>query len=175
MVNDTAHRYGGITRLLHWAMALLIALQFLKLGDRINDGEHWIGQTLVPWHISVGGLLLVLIVLRLFWARGQRQQRPQPVGPTALLVKAGHGLLYACMLLMPVSGILLMLGKGYGLKVFGVQLVAKTGVETGWMASLGSLHSPLAWLFVALVLGHIAAALFHHFVQKDDTLKRMGG
>lgn len=174
-MNDSAHRYGGMTRLLHWAMALLIVWQFLKLGDRISDGEHWIGQTLVPWHISIGAVLLVLIVLRLLWALGQRQQRPQHVGPTALLVKAGHGLLYASMLLMPITGILLMLGNGYGLKVFGMQLAAKTGVETGWMISLGSLHSPLAWLFVALVLGHIAAALFHHFVKKDDTLKRMVG
>ncbi|VVN71683.1 cytochrome b [Pseudomonas fluorescens] len=174
-MKDSAHRYGGITRLLHWVMALLIGLQFLKLGDRINDGEHWIGQTIVPWHISFGGLLLVLIVLRLVWAVGQRQQRPQHVGPTALLVKGGHALLYASMLLIPITGILLMLGKGYGLKVFGLQLVAKTGVEIGWMASLGELHSPLAWLLVILVVGHIGAALFHHFVQKDDTLKRMGG
>lgn len=174
-MKDSARRYGGITRLLHWIMALLIGWQFLKLGDRIHDGEHWIGQTLVPWHISIGGLLLVLIVLRLLWARGQRQQRPQHVGPTALLVKVGHGLLYASMLLMPIAGILLMLGNGYGLKVFGLQLVAKTGVEIGWMASLGRLHSPLAWLFVILVVGHIGAALFHHFVQKDDTLKRMAG
>lgn len=174
-MKDSAHRYGGITRLLHWVMALLIGLQFLKLGDRINDGEHWIGQTIVPWHISFGSLLLVLIVLRLLWAVGQRQQRPRHVGPTALLVKVGHGLLYASMLLMPVTGILLMLGKGYGLKVFGQQLVAKTGTETGWMASLGELHSPLAWLLLVLVVGHIGAALFHHFVKKDDTLKRMAG
>ncbi|AIL62285.1 cytochrome b [Pseudomonas alkylphenolica] len=174
-MQDSAHRYGGITRLLHWTMALLIGLQFFKLGDRIDDGEHWIGQTIVPWHISFGGLLLVLIVLRLLWALGQRQQRPQPVGSPALLVKAGHGLLYACMLLMPITGVLVMLGNGYGLKVFGVQLVAKTGVETDWMISLGNLHSPLAWLLVILVVGHIGAALFHHFVKKDDTFKRMGG
>jgi cytochrome b561 len=174
-MNDSAQRYGAITRLLHWGMALLIGWQFLKLGDRISEGEHWIGQTLVPWHISIGGLLMVLIVLRLLWARGQRQQRPQPAGPTALLVKAGHGLLYACMLLMPIAGIFLMLGNGYGLKVFGLQLVAKTGVETDWMISLGSLHSPLAWLLGILVVGHIGAALSHHIVKKDDTLKRMAG
>lgn len=174
-MNDSAHRYGGISRLLHWAMALLIGWQFLKLGDRIDDGEHWIGETLVPWHVSIGGLLLVLIVLRLLWALGQRQQRLQHVGPTALLVKAGHGLLYASMLLLPITGILLMLGNGYGMKFFGMQLVAKTGVETGWMISLGNLHSPLAWLLLILVVGHIAAALFHHFMHQDDTLKRMAG
>ena len=174
-MNDSSQRYGGISRLLHWSMALLIGWQLLKLGDRINDGEHWIGQTLVPWHVSIGSLLLILIGVRLLWALSQRQQRPQPVGPTAPLVKAGHGLLYASMLLMPLTGLCVMLGNGYGLKVFGVQLLAKTGLKTDWLISLGNLHSPLAWLLLALVVGHIGAALFHHFIKKDDTLKRMAG
>lgn len=174
-MNDSAHRYGGISRLLHWGMALLIGWQLLKLGDRINDGEHWVGQTLVPWHVSIGSLLLVLIVLRLLWALSQRHQRPQHNGPTALLVKAGHGLLYASMLLMPLTGLFVMLGNGYGMKVFGLQLIAKTGLKTEWMISLGNLHSPLVWLLLALVVGHIGAALFHHFIKKDGTLKRMAG
>ena len=174
-MNDSAQRYGTITRLLHWGMALLILLQFLKLGDRINDGEHWIGQNLVPTHVSIGVVLLVLIVLRLLWAVKQRQQRPLPEGSIALLIKAGHGLLYLSMIAMPLTGLAIMLGKGFGLKLFGLQLVARTGVETPWLASLGGLHSPLAWLFLLLVLGHIGAALFHHFVKKDDTWRRMAG
>lgn len=174
-MNDSAQRYGTVSRFLHWGMALLILLQFLKLGDRINDGEHWVGQTLVPSHISLGAALLALIVLRVLWAAAQRRQRPLHEGPTAFLVKAGHGLLYLSMIAMPLTGLAVMLGNGYGLKVFGVQLVAHTGLETPWLASVGSLHSPLAWLFLLLVLGHIAAALFHHFVKKDDTLRRMAG
>jgi cytochrome b561 len=175
MVDGSVRRYDGMTRFLHWTMAILIAAQFLKLGDRIDDGEHWIGQTIVPWHVSVGILLLVLIVVRVTWALAHRGQRPPHVGSTAMLVKGGHFLLYACMVLMPIAGILLILGSGYGLKVFGVELAAQTDVETDWMISLGSLHSPLAWLFVALVLGHIAAALFRHFVHRDDTMKRIAG
>ncbi|GAB3389194.1 cytochrome b [Azotobacter armeniacus] len=171
---DSAMRYGYITRFFHWLMALLIVQQFLKLGDRVSEGEHWLGETFGPWHTSIGALLLALVVLRLLWAGAQRQRRPLPES-LPLLVKAGHGLLYTCMLLMPVTGILYMLGKGYGLKLFGVQLVARSGVETGWLAALGSLHSPIAWLFLVLILGHVAAALFHHFVKDDDTLRRMAG
>ena len=172
-MNDSAQRYGAPTRFLHWGMALLILLQFLQLGDRINDGEHWIGQTLVPSHISVGALLLALILVRLLWAASQRKRRPLPEGAIAPLVKAGHGLLYLSMLGMPLTGLAVMLGNGYGLTVFGVPIIARTGLETPWLASVGSLHSPLAWLFLLLVLGHIGAALFHHFVKKDDTLRRM--
>ncbi len=174
-MNDSTHHYGAVTRVLHWATALLILSQFLKFGDRINDGEHWIGQTLVPTHISLGLLVLALVVFRVVWAIRQRSQRPQHEGPTTLLVKGGHGLLYLSMLLMPLTGILYMVGNGYGLGAFGVQLIEKSGAETGWMLALGSLHSPIAWLFLVLVTGHIAAALYHHFVVKDDTLRRMAG
>lgn len=173
-MKDSSQRYGVISRLLHWTMAGLIAWQFLKLGDRINEGEHWIGQTLVPWHLSIGVLLLLLIVLRLFWTLRQKQ-RPQPEAATALLVKAGHGLLYASMLLMPLTGILLMIGNGYGLSVFGLELVAESETQIAWMAAVGSLHATLAKLLLVLVVGHIGAALFHRFVKKDDALQRMIG
>src|SRR5690606_2536051 len=166
-------RFGRLTRWLHWGMAILIIWQFLKLGDRSNDGEHWIVQTLVPWHISIGVALLVLAVVRVLWALKQRPNRPQHVGSTAPLVKAGHFLLYVVMLLLPITGVLLMVGNGYGLEAFGIQLVAERDNEIAWMASVGSLHSPIAILFVALVVGHVCAALYHHFVVRDDTLKRM--
>src|SRR5690606_18534942 len=63
MRRDTPQRYGTVSRLLHWLMAILVLWQALKLFDRIDDGEHWIGQTLVPWLISIGSVLLLLIVL----------------------------------------------------------------------------------------------------------------
>src|SRR5690606_10061343 len=68
MTPDSKERYGTVSKWFHWLMGGLIIWQFLKLGDRISEGEHWIGQTLVPWHVSIGALLLVLIVLRIFWA-----------------------------------------------------------------------------------------------------------
>lgn len=173
MMNDTSNRYGGPTRLLHWAMAVLVVLQFFKLGDRVNDGEHWIGQTIVPLHVSIGIVLLGLIVVRLFWSIRQSRLRPQYAGLRRVLVKAGHGLLYACMLVMPLSGLSYVVGKGYPVKLFGEELIAGTGTRTEWMVSFGHLHEPVAWLFVALVVVHILIALHHHFVLKDDTLRRM--
>lgn len=172
MMHDSKSRYGTVSRVLHWLMAGLIAWQFLKLGDRLEEGEHWVGQTLVPWHVSIGALLLVLIVLRIGWALSQLPRRPPHDPATAWAVKAGHLALYACMLLMPISGLLYLLGNGYGVKVFGVQLVEK-GPEIAWAATLGSVHSPLAWLTVLLVVGHIGAALYHRLVKRDDIMQRM--
>src|SRR5690606_16191850 len=165
-------RYDGFTRFLHWLMGLLILLQFAKFFDRIDDGEHWLGQTVVPTHASVGLLLLVLIALRVFWALRTRGLRPAYVGRTAPFAKLGHILLYVAMLLMPILGISYMIGKGYGLKFFGARLVEK-GPEIDWAMSIGALHSPLAWTLLLLTLGHIAAAFYHHFMERDDTMRRI--
>ncbi|MBK3867316.1 cytochrome b [Pseudomonas stutzeri] len=172
MVNDSKAKYGSVSRAFHWLMALLIVWQFLKLGDRIAEGEHWIGQTLVPWHVSLGAVLMLLVVLRIIWSARQLERRPLHDPATAWLVKAGHLALYACMVLMPITGVLYLVGNGYGLKVFGQQLLAK-GPENGWMASVGSLHSALAWLTLLLVIGHIGAALYHRLVKRDDIMQRM--
>ena len=55
---------------------------------------------------------------------------------------------------------------------FGLQIVA-VGPEIPWMAAVGSLHSPIAWVLLIMILAHIAIALFHHFVKKDGVLRRM--
>ncbi|NYT25850.1 cytochrome b [Alcaligenaceae bacterium] len=172
MIHDSKERYGGISRIFHWGMALLIGWQLLKFFDRIADGEHWVGQTLVPWHVSIGSLLLLLVVLRIIWAARQRNDRPPQNPATARLVAIGHFLLYAGMVLMPVTGVMTMLGNGYGWTPFGVQLAAR-GDGIPWMASLGSLHSPIAWLLLIMIVGHVCIALAHHFVKKDGVLRRM--
>lgn len=172
-MSDTPQRYGSLSRWFHWGMALLIFWQFLKIGDLINEGEHWVGQTLVPWHISIGFLIFILGIVRVYWAITQYPHRPPLAGPLAPLAKVGHFLLYFVMLLLPILGMSYMVGKGYGLTVFGVQLIAKSETGISWLASLGSLHAPVALLFLLLIIGHIGAALYHHFILRDDTLKRM--
>lgn len=171
MKRDSTERYGSITSLFHWGMTFLIGWQMLKFFDRVSEGEHWVGQTLVPWHISIGTLLLLLVIARIVWVAKQ-SVRPAQNPTTVLLVRAGHGLLYAGMVLMPVTGILTMVGGGYGWSAFGLQIIPEAE-ETPWMVSLGSLHSPIAWILFILVVGHIGITLLHHFALKDDTLKRI--
>lgn len=169
---DSPIRYGSVSRLLHWGMAVLIGWQALKIFDRIDEGEHWIGQTLVPAHVTVGTVLLMLIVLRIVWASQQRGNRPKLDPPLATPAKVGHVLLYAGMALLPVTGILTLIGGGHGWTAFGIRLVAK-GDEIPWMSSLGSMHSPIAWMLLVMIVGHIAMAVFHHVVRKDEILRRM--
>lgn len=58
-------------------MGLLVVWQVLKIFDRIDDGQHWVGQTLVPWHVSIGTLILVLVMIRIGWALRNRHRRPR--------------------------------------------------------------------------------------------------
>lgn len=176
MSRDTKERYGVVSRLLHWGMALLVIWQVLKLFDRINDGQHWVGEVLVPWHISIGVLIGVLVIVRIAWAlRNNDNRPPAPPPPTlGMLARAGHIALYVCLVLMPLTGIAIMVGNGYGLEAFGIQLVSRSDTGIPWMATIGgAIHSPLAWLLVLLVIGHAGAALWHGFVRKDGVLQRM--
>src|SRR5690606_22595507 len=144
MSRATRERYGTVSRLLHWGAPVLVAWQALKLFDRIDDGEHWVGQTLVPWHISIGVVILLLMVVRIAWALRNRGHRPPAPPPKMLgaVAKAGHVALYAALVLMPVTGMAIMIGNGYGLAVFGVQLVPG-GTDIPWLATFGgALHSP---------------------------------
>ncbi len=172
MIDDTKTRYGSISRLFHWGMGLLIVWQLLKLFDRINEGEHWVGQTLVPWHVSIGSLILLLVILRIVWALKQKGNRPEQDPATATLVAVGHFLLYAAMVLLPLTGLCYMVGNGYGWAPFGMQLIAE-GPEIPSLASIGGLHSPIAWLLLVMILGHVGIALVHHFIKKDGVLRRM--
>lgn len=175
MPRDTTKRYGTVSRLLHWSVALLVAWQVLKLFDRIDEGEHWVGQVLVPWHISIGVLILAVMLIRIAWTLRNRSHRPPPPEPKLLgfVAKAGHVALYAALVLMPLTGMSIMIGNGYGLSVFGLELVPK-GADIPWLANFGGLiHSPLAWLLLAMVIGHAGMALVHRFVKKDDVLQRM--
>lgn len=172
MINDDKTRYGSISRLFHWSMAFFIVWQMMRFFDRISEGEHWIGRNLVPWHVSIGVLLLVLVVLRILWALSQRSRRPEQDPALARMVRLGHVLLYVVMVLLPITGALTMVGRGNGLRPFGVELVAK-GEKIPWMAEIGDVHSALAWVLLVMVVGHIGIAFFHHFVRKDDVLRRM--
>ncbi len=156
-------------------MAILVIWQMMKFFDRINDGEHWVGQVLASWHISIGVLLLLLVLPRIFWALRNQDNRPAaPEAPThRALTKAGHAALYIAMALLPITGISIMIGNGYGLSFFGLELVP-AGTDIPWLASFGgALHSPVAWVLAALVIGHVVMALWHQFVRKDGLLLRM--
>lgn len=161
-------RYSLVARFFHWTVAVLVLFQFLKFGDRIADGAHLVGELIKPYHGSIGFIILIFMIARVITRLKDKSVRPA----VSVKAKLGHYALYFFGFAMPITGAMYVVGKGYGLKVFGAQIISG-GDGIGWMTSVGSLHSACAILFAALVTGHTLIALYHHFVEKSDSLKRM--
>ena len=168
--------YTRTAKSLHWLMAVLL-IGLLALGFYMHD------QPLSPeklklyaWHKWAGVSAFLLVLVRLAWRIGH----PPPALPASmsrpmqLAAHAGHGLLYVLMIAIPLTGWLMSSAKGFQTVWFGVlpipDLLGKDK-ETGELLAL--VHKSLNLLFVAVILGHVGAALKHHFIDKDGLLDRM--
>lgn len=181
---DTTLRYGYVSRILHWLMAVLFFWQFLGMTLRAILGRTPLVAFFVKWHPVVGSTLLMLILFRLAWVWLNRYQRPSVIPPVSTprhhtginWAKSGHMALYGLMFIIPLLGFIRLYGSGRGFAPFGIEIFAETGQEIAWTIALAdALHGELAWLFFVLILGHIAMVYVHEKYQNDGTLKRMAG
>jgi cytochrome b561 len=168
--------HSRIVVALHWWIALLIAAEFAL-------GWWMLGVPKTPpglragwynFHKSVGLVVLVAVLVRMVWRAAHRQ-----AGVDALpawqrtAAQIMHGLLYACMLLMPLTGLAGSMFTRYPIRFFGIVLPIW---QRDWPAAkqlMSDVHDAIAWLFLALIALHVAAALWHWW-QKDAVAARMG-
>jgi cytochrome b561 len=174
---EPTFRYNAAQRALHWAMALiiLVAIALGAWAATLPSGVPPRSELLYV-HKSLGMLALVLLVVRvavraLRGAPGWRVPLPKAIRRGA---HAAHGSLYLLMLAMPVSGYALSGAGGHPIPFFGLfqwpVLIEKSKAMSE--AARGA-HYWLAWIMGAIVAVHVAAALWHHIVRKDETLLRM--
>lgn len=178
-LRNSAERYGLVAIVLHWAIAVL-AFGQIGLGLTMMRVESQrLAFDLIQWHKSTGFLIFGLFALRLAW----RLANPLPRQPASLrpwerrLAAAVHRLLYALFLALPLSGWTLVSASVLGIPtlVFGLFLLPHLPVEISepnenfWRF----VHHLLAYAAIALIAGHALAALRHHFILRDETLKRM--
>jgi len=168
--------YTPVAKSLHWLMALLI-LGLLALGTYMSDLPLSPQKLeLYAWHKWAGVTVFVLVWLRLAWRVAHR-----PPGLPAslssrmrLAAHAGHAALYVLMVLIPLSGWLMSSAKGFQTVWFGVLPIPDLiGKDKLLGDILEETHEMLSSLLMLTLAGHVAAALWHHFVLKDDTLRRM--
>lgn len=176
---DSATRYGLISRALHWLTAAIVLIQFSVVLAWRGYGETPFTLMLssIGPHGSLGVLLLVITLLRAGWACVNRYQRPShAAGLSGSLAYTVHLTFYALLIALPTLAILRQYGRGRALDVYGLPLFSAAEREIPWMiATANLLHSPLAWLLLVLVVGHVAMALIHRFGFKDKVLSRMAG
>ena len=168
--------YTRTAKSLHWLMAVLL-IGLLALGFYMHDLPLSPEKLkLYAWHKWAGVSAFLLVLVRLGWRIGHPPPA-LPAGmarPMQLAAHGGHGLLYVLMIAIPLTGWLMSSAKGFQTVWFGVlpipDLLGKDK-ETGELLAL--VHQSLNLLFVAVILGHVGAALKHHFIDKDGRLDRM--
>ncbi len=176
MMKNTQTGYGLVAILLHWIMVLAIFGMF-GLGlymVELTYYDSWYHGSLET-HKAIGVLVALVFVVRFGW----RQLNPSPAGLSTKKLENtaahfAHLGLYLVIAVLLVSGYLISTADGRAVDVFGLFSVPATLTERGSQEEIdGEVHEILAWLLMAMVAVHALAALKHHIINKDNTLKRM--
>ena len=160
----------------HWLVALLIFVTF-PLGVYMHDLPLSPSKLqLYSWHKWIGITILTLAVLRLLW-RVRHTPPPLPAATPRWQRRVSFGvhfLLYVLILAIPLSGWLMSSAKGVATVWLGIiPLPDLVGKNKALGDILTTVHQGLNFILLSLVIAHVAAALQHHFIQRDAILRRM--
>lgn len=172
-----SRRYGRPAILLHWLMFLLVAAAYAIIEGRdfVPKGDP-LKTTLMHWHWMAGLLILAFWFVRVAARLGAGPVPPITPPPPAwqeLASRLVHLGLYVLLLLLPVTGYLMVNAKGRVVEFAGFALPIVIAANETVAETLEEAHEVMGTLGYVLIGLHIAASLWHHFVQKDDTLTRM--
>lgn len=160
---------------LHWLTVLFVVLAaaFILTRDEL-DGRA-VRQWLLEGHRHAGLLVLVLFAVRVFLRISYGKLQPGGNHPRILRICAGltHFALYALLLVLPLLGWATSSAAGMPVHFFGLTLPPLVGEDEDLADSLQAWHVNAAWALLVLATVHIVAALFHHFVVRDHTLRMM--
>lgn len=174
--SNSSRRHGGVTQLLHWATVLLVGIAYvLSPGGPESRVYSTASDGLRDWHESVGLLLFALVLLRLMWRL--LRVEPEPV-PMAAWMRASaiaaHWALYALLLAIPLTAIAGAWLEAHPLTILGIGDVPPLLAPAHDLGALvADIHTILGNVIMWLAGFHAAAALFHHYVLRDDTLRSM--
>lgn len=173
---ESLNRWLPLSKGLHWLVALLLvavwgAVELHEVYAKGDPMREWWKMV----HFSLGLTMLLLVIFRLYWRA--RQGRPEVIGTRwqRWLSATVHGALYGLLLAMPVSGFVMRQFSGKAIEIYGLVTVPQlTAVNIDVAKQIAFFHKELLWnALLALVVAHVVGALWHHFVDRDATLRRM--
>lgn len=177
-MKNTDNSYGLITIFLHWLMFVLV-VGMLTVGVIMEDMPLGPDKLeLYWWHKSFGVTILFLVALRLLW----RITNITPKLPDDMnkiqrfLAHSSHFMLYVFLFAMPITGWLMSSYAGFPVPFFEFfKMPDLVSPNKENMELFVQIHEWLAYGLFALIILHLSAALYHHFVLKDNILRRMLG
>lgn len=175
MWRNTFARYGSVSKSLHWLMFVLISALLIS-GLVAEDLGEVLEDKVIALHMAGGFTALALVIARILWRLTNTSPAPSAhaTAREQKLAQITHLGLYVLMFVQPLTGLLMTQYEGGSINVFGLftvpPLVARDKAIGHWF---GEIHELGWYVLAALVALHAAAALYHHFVRKDDVLRRM--
>ncbi len=179
LIKNDQQNFGLITILLHWLIAL-VTFGLFGLGLWMTDlgyYDEWY-QKAPRLHEGIGVILFIFLLSRIVWR--WISSPPEPISTLKQWEKIGshiaHALLNVLLLVITISGYLIITAKGEPVQVFDLFSVpASLSGFSNQEDLAGEVHYFVAWALIILAGLHALAALKHHFIDKDKTLRRILG
>lgn len=177
MWKNNSQQYGLVSKLLHWLSALSVLVLFASgywMVDLDYSSEWYIRAP--HWHESLGVLIIIVSLFRLFWRRVSGKpdvipsHKPFEVKGSSIVVF----LLYLTLFSVLISGFVITSANEQAIAVFNWFNITPLLLPIKNQEDIaGELHEYLAYWLIFFVAVHALGALKHHFIDKDPTLKRM--
>lgn len=174
--------FNPTSKFFHWLMAVIIVVAWVigyyggaMLHYGVNDIETAQKVWAITLHKNIATTTLFLIALRIVW---RLFHSPPPLGEMPSIMKLathlGHWSLYFLMVAVPLSGWWNSSSAGYPIPVAGLFIIPGLGGKNPELTPyLVTAHWFFSWALLIVVAGHVAFALKHHFIDKDDTIESM--
>lgn len=176
-MNRVVQGYNVIAKVNHWLSAVII-IGLFAVGLWMVDLSYYSTwyQDAPHWHKSVGLLLALYTIFRVTWRLLTRSPEIEGTGFEKFAANIAHFLMYALLFGIFISGYLISTSDGRGIDIFDWYTVPSLGALFEDQSDIaGWLHYYFACTLIGLASLHAIAALKHHFVNKDNTLRKMTG
>jgi cytochrome b561 len=173
---NSESRYGAVAQLFHWAIVALVVTQFILAWQEHQLPTGVAKIAVLARHKSVGITILVLALLRLTWRAFNPVPPPPETSPSwqRTASRFSHFLLYALLILIPLLGWAMSSARNFPVSWFGlVTLPDFVAPNRAVYEFLHEAHETCAKLLFVVALVHAVAALKHHFIDRDNVLRRM--
>jgi cytochrome b561 len=169
-------RYSPLLIALHWFMFVLLVVVFVTIEIRGQFPRGSDTRELVKaLHFMLGISVLLLVVIRLAIRFSSKTPAivPTPALWENLLAKLVHITLYAFMIFMPIAGWVILSAEGHGVPFFGLELPPLVDKNLELAEQVEDLHKQIGSFGYYLIGLHVVAGLFHQYVKRDNTLRRI--
>ncbi|MDX8387512.1 MAG: cytochrome b [Ghiorsea sp.] len=177
MIKNSESHYGVIAKIFHWLLFLMFSFSVVGGNFLASMPKGLEKLEAAGMHKSFGLIILTLVIMRLAWRlMNTTPKHPDGTPPAQqTLANMMHWGLYVLMLAQPIAGILMSQAFGYPASLFGAvdfPTLIEKNIE---LAKIFKAAHGVIWIIlVVAVFGHVGAALYHHFIEKNGVLSRMG-